>query len=218
MKKKGVMVLAGLVLFASGAVMGYVGSRLLGDRGPLALLHGDPRHFADMALRRMSSDLDLTQEQQEKLRPIVMDTARQIIAIRREQEPHIRDLIATSMELTKALLTPEQREKFTATMDRFDSRRKAMGRFGPPPPPGGDGFPPPPPHGFGPPPGMDGMPPPDLFDPEWDLPPPGPHPGPPPGQGPKAGAPQPPAGSGQQASPPPGTADKGAGAGEKPAQ
>ena len=191
MNKKVAMVLAGLVLFASGAVMGFIASRLLGDRGPLAMIHGDPRQFATMALRRMSSDLDLTDEQQEKLRPLIMDTARQILAIRREQEPRVRELITTSIELTKAMLTPEQREKFTATMARLESRRKAMDRFGPPPPPPGmegyppppgmDGFPPPP-HGFGPPPGMEGFPPPpDLFDPEWDLPPPGPHPGPPPG-------------------------------------
>ena len=191
MNKKTAMVLAGLVLFASGVVMGFIASRLLGDRGPLAMIHGDPRQFAAMALRRMSSDLDLTDEQQEKLRPLIMDTARQILAIRREQEPRIRELVTTSIELTKALLTPEQREKFTATMARLESRRKAMDRFGPPPPPPGmegyppppgmDGFPPPP-HGFGPPPGLEGFPPPppDLFDPEWDLPPPGPHPGPPP--------------------------------------
>ncbi|OLN26388.1 hypothetical protein DVDV_2710 [Desulfovibrio sp. DV] len=191
MNKKAAMVLAGLVLFASGAVMGFIASRLLGDRGPLAMIHGDPRQFAAMALRRMSSDLDLTDEQQEKLRPLIMDTARQILAIRREQEPRVRELITTSIELTKAMLTPEQREKFTATMARLESRRKAMDRFGPPPPPPGmEGYPPPPgmegyppPHGFGPPPGMEGFPPPppDLFDPEWDLPPPGPHPGPPPG-------------------------------------
>ena len=153
MNKKAAMVLAGLVLVASGAVMGFIGSRLLGDRGPLAMIHGDPRQFAAMALRRMSSDLDLTDEQQEKLRPLIMDTARQILAIRREQEPRVRELITTSIELTKAMLTPEQREKFTATMARLESRRKATDRFGPPPPPPGmEGYPPPP--------GTDGFPPP----------------------------------------------------------
>ena len=171
MHPKIVKIIAGVVLFASGAVVGVVGSRLLGERGPLALMHGDPRHFAAMALRRMSSDLDLSQEQQDKLRPIIMDTTRQIIALRREQEPRIQELIDTSIELTKALLTPEQREKFADVMTKLEARRKVMDRFGPPP----DGFgpPPPPPDGFGshrgPPP-----PPPDLFDPEWDLPPPPP--------------------------------------------
>jgi Spy/CpxP family protein refolding chaperone len=171
MHPKFVKIIAGVVLFASGAVVGVVGSRLLGERGPLAIMHGDPRHFAAMALRRITSDLDLSQEQQDKLRPIIMDTTRQIIALRREQEPRMRELIETSKELTKALLTPEQREKFADVMARLEARRKVLDRFGPPPP---DGFgPPPPPDGFdphgGPPP-----PPPDLFDPEWDLPPPPP--------------------------------------------
>lgn len=168
MHPKFVKFIAGVVLFASGAVVGVVGSRLLGERGPLAIMHGDPRHFAAMALRRLTSDLDLSQEQQDKLRPIIMDTARQIIALRREQEPRMQELIDTSIELTKALLTPEQREKFVDVMTRLEARRKVMDRFGPPPPP---------PDGFGPPPEGVGPrhappPPPDLFDPEWDLPPP----------------------------------------------
>lgn len=171
MHPKFVKIIAGVVLFASGAVVGVVGSRLLGERGPLALMHGDPRHFAVMALRRLTSDLDLSQEQQDKLRPIIMDTTRQIIALRREQEPRIQELIDTSIALTKALLTPEQREKFVDVMARLEARRRAMDHFGPPPPPPPDGFGPPP-DGFGPRHGP--PPPPDLFDPEWDLPPPPP--------------------------------------------
>ncbi len=179
MHPKFLKIIAGVVLFASGAVVGVVGSRLLGERGPLALMHGDPRHFAAMAIRRLTSDLDLTQEQQDKLRPIIMDTTRQIIALRLEQEPRMQELINTSIELTKALLTPEQREKFVGVMARLETRRKAMDHFGPPPPPDGFG---PPPDGFGPRHGPP-PPPPDLLDPEWDLPPPPPLPdgfGPPP--------------------------------------
>ncbi|WP_052359972.1 hypothetical protein [Solidesulfovibrio alcoholivorans] len=157
-------VLAGFLLFASGAVTGYFGSRLLAERSRFALFHGDPQHFSEMVVRRMSDDLDLTAEQQEKLRPIVLNTGDELAKIRREQEPKVRETIDKSIEATKAILTPGQREKFTAFMERLEKRRKAMERFGPPPgepgmgpppgpPPGEDGFPPP--HGFG-----DGPPPP----------------------------------------------------------
>ena len=222
MNPKFAKVLAGLILFASGAVMGFFGSRLLGDRGPLALLHGDPRHFAEMALRRMSGELDLTEEQREKLRPLLMDTARKMTQLRQEEEPKIRAVIDKSLEDTKALLTPEQREKFTAIMARMEARRKAMERFGPPPPPPGgfgpppgpppDGFGPPggPPPGFGPPPDMDGFgppppppggfgPPPDMFGPDF---------GPPPGRenkGPTLGNPGKPAAGSDKAAPAPET-------------
>ena len=211
MNPKLAKILAGLVLFASGAVVGFFGSRLLGERGPLALVHGDPRHFAEMILHRLSADLDLTEAQQAKLRPLVMDTARKLTEFRKEQEPKIQAIIEKSKEETKALLTPEQREKFTAMMERLDARRKAMERFGPPlpppggfgPPPGRDGRPPgPPPGGFGPPgesslppgfgpPDMDDFgppppggfgPPPDMFGPDFGPPPHGPPPGPPPGR------------------------------------
>jgi len=153
-------VLAGLVLFASGVVMGVFGARFLTERGRLALLHGDPRNFANMVLHRMSDDLGLSPEQREKLRPIVMHTAERMIEIRQEQEPKVREAIEKSIAETKAILTPEQLEKFSALMERLEQRRKAMERFGPPPPPPGmGGFPPPPP-GLGPPPGLEGFPPP----------------------------------------------------------
>lgn len=177
-------VLAGLVLFASGAVMGFFGARYLAERGRLALLHGDPRHFAEMVLRHMADDLDLSQAQQEKLRPIMLNTADAIDKIRREQEPKVHEVIEKTNADIKKLLTPAQQEKFVALLQRLERRRKAMERFGPPPPPPGmGGFPPPPPGGH-PPPGMEGFPPPPGGP--GGPPPPGleglfpPPPGPPP--------------------------------------
>ncbi len=164
-------VLAGLVIFASGVVVGIFGSRLLVERGALALLHGNPRHFTDLAMRRMTNDLGLTEEQREKIRPIVEDTAKKLGEIRREQEPRIHEIVENGIKAMKPILTPEQLEKFEATLARMRERRQAMDRFGPPPPPPPPGLGPPPP-GFGPPP-----PPPDLEG--MDLPPPPPGHGPP---------------------------------------
>lgn len=170
-------IIAGLVLFISGAVMGFFGSRLLTERGTLALLHGDSGRFVDMAMHRLSQDLELSEAQREKLRPLFLDTAKKLAELRREQEPKIHEIIEKSIEATKTVLTPEQLEKFEAIQVRLKQRREAMDRFGPPPPPppGMDGFPPPPPpgmDGFPPPPGMG--PPPDLDHiPGLDAPPPG---------------------------------------------
>lgn len=186
MNPKATKILAGLVLFASGVVVGLFGSRFLAERGRLALLHGDPRHFSDMILRRLSDDLELSPEQREKLRPIVLQTAERMHEIRQEQEPKVREAIDKSIRDIKALLTPEQAEKFTAVMERLEKRRKAMERFGPPPPPPGmGGFPPPGgPHGPPPPPpDLEGFPPPPGMGlpPDFDDFPPPPGMGPPPG-------------------------------------
>ncbi|MFU2210702.1 hypothetical protein [Solidesulfovibrio sp. C21] len=172
MKATATKVLAGLVLFASGVVMGFFGSRYLAERGRLTLLHGDPRHFSEMVVRHMTEDLDLTSAQQKKLRPIVLDTADALAKVREEQEPQLNKIFEKSNEEIKKLLTPDQQEKFTALLQRLAQRRKAIGRFGPPPPPPGefDGHrpPPPPPGGFDghrpPPPGMGDYPPPPPPD------------------------------------------------------
>lgn len=173
MKAIATKVLAGLVLFASGVVMGFFGSRYLAERGRLALLHGDPRHFSEMVVRHMTDDLGLSKKQQEKLRPIVLDTAEALAKVRQEQEPQLNKIFEKSNEEIKKLLTPDQQEKFTALLKRLERRRKAIGRFGPPPPPpgefGGHRPPPPPPDGYDghrppPPPGMDDYPPPPPPD------------------------------------------------------
>lgn len=160
-------VLAGVVLFASGLVVGVFGARLWVERGTLALLHGDSRRFAEIVVRRLSIDLDLTAEQRTKLRPIVMSTAKRLAEIRREQEPKIQAAMEADIKAVKSILTPEQVEKFEDILRRIKERRKAFDRFGPPPPPP-PGLGPPPPHddplGLGPPP-----PPPDGPPP---LPPP----------------------------------------------
>jgi Spy/CpxP family protein refolding chaperone len=179
-------IMAGLVLFASGAVMGFFGARFLAERGRLALLHGDPRQFSEMVVRRLSDDLDLTSAQREKLRPIIRKTSERMIEIRREQEPKVREAIENSITETRAILTPEQREKFAALMERLQERRRALERFGPPPPPPGfGGFPPPPPPGMAggpPPPGFEGYPPPPPPPPGYGRMPPPPGLGPPPPQ------------------------------------
>ncbi len=161
-------ILAGLVIFVSGLVAGYFGARHLGDRGHLALLRGDGHRFVDMAMRRLSGELDLSDEQREKLRPIVTETAGKLAALRREQEPRIQAIIDASIESTKSVLTPEQFKKFEEIQERLKKRRQAFDRFGPPPPPppGQDGFPPPPPPEFGHIPGLDPPPPPG-----WPPPP-----------------------------------------------
>ncbi|MHC1712724.1 MAG: hypothetical protein AB9872_11315 [Solidesulfovibrio sp.] len=169
-------ILAGLILFVSGVVMGYFGTRVMGDRGARALLQGKPEHFVDMTLHRMSDDLGLTDEQQEKLRPILLDTAKKLAEIRRDQEPKVHEVIEKSIGATKSIMTPEQLQKFEAIIERLKQRREAMERFGPPPPPHGmgppgmDGFPPPPGmDGLPPPPGMDGFPPPPGMGPPPDI-------------------------------------------------
>ena len=128
-------ILAGLLLFLSGLVVGSFGARLWHERGALALLHGDSRRFAELVVRHLSADLALTPEQRSKLRPIVMETAKRLGEIRREQEPKIQAAMDADTKAIKEILTPEQQEKFEAILRHLKERRQALERFGPPPPP-----------------------------------------------------------------------------------
>jgi len=108
--------LAGLVVFVSGVVVGTFGMRVLAERGTLAVLHGDPERFVDMALHHLTVDLDLTSDQVGKIRPIMTETAKKLAAIRREQEPKIQEALDKDVASIKAVLEPGQVKKFEGPM------------------------------------------------------------------------------------------------------
>lgn len=83
--------------------------------------HGQPADVVDPELRlaRMTKQLALTNEQQEKLRPILVEQAE---AAKKQAE---------AIKKIEAVLTPEQREKLAAF--RAGARGRHLRHEGPPP-------------------------------------------------------------------------------------
>jgi len=141
-----------VALFLVGALAGSLGTRLyLGERigreGP-----GDRggRHFVESLARQ----LDLTDDQLERVEAIVRESRAEVEALHREVLPRAQAHIAKTEERIREVLTPEQREQFEeirrrhrARAERFFLSRGLDEPLGPPPhgahppPP----FPPPPP-------------------------------------------------------------------------
>jgi len=85
----------------------------------------------------MTEELNLTQEQQDKIKAIMERNApqfREIMAkgrenISEEDKAKVKELMKSQMEEIAAVLTPEQKEKYKAAMER---RRAAGGAPGAP--------------------------------------------------------------------------------------
>lgn len=79
----------------------------------------------DLVVSRLSRSLDLDPAQQDQVRAIVTETRRDIVEIRKPVHAQVIASIDTSRARIRAILRPEQQEKF----DRIQAeRRKRRGR------------------------------------------------------------------------------------------
>ena len=143
MNKPWKVVLAFTGIFLAGMVVGgLVALRVVKHNAQQRL--PTPDQFGPQLMRRFATQLDLTPEQKEKIKPIVMHGAEELRQLRRGTEGTSRAVIERMQGEIAAVLTPEQKAKFD---DLLSQQRERMKRFGeervrrfrdrdnPPPPP-----------------------------------------------------------------------------------
>jgi len=133
------------VIFVTGALAGAFAMRAYMARNLPELLAASRQRFEVHFLEMLDRELGLTEEQQQRLLPILKDAAGKgdvIHASVRRQFDSLRE--ETDTRIVKEL-DAQQRVKFA----EFRARMDEMARRGPG---AGDGRMPPPPPGFGPPP------------------------------------------------------------------
>lgn len=74
-------------------------------------------------MERMKSDLNLTDSQAEQIRAILDQTRNEYQALRKEVRPRYDALRQQARIKIRALLTPEQQQKFDAKVAEHDARR-----------------------------------------------------------------------------------------------
>jgi Spy/CpxP family protein refolding chaperone len=85
-----------------------------------------PRHHQwGNALEHMTKTLDLTPEQQAKIRPIIEQAKPQIEAARQESRQKIKTIGDNIRSQIRPLLTPPQQQKWDAIQKARDDMRKA---------------------------------------------------------------------------------------------
>jgi Spy/CpxP family protein refolding chaperone len=72
---------------------------------------------------RVLNQLDLTSEQKQQVKAIFDDTRSQLSAIRKKSEPEFREVRRQTDERLKAVLTPEQWDRFQQIMSESKGRR-----------------------------------------------------------------------------------------------
>ena len=96
----------------------------------------------DRQLQRLTRELNLTSDQQDKIKPLLAERQQKMQALFQDQSIAPEDRRTqgrTIMEGTnnsiKAILTDDQKQKFDAMQERMRRNRPIGGNGGPPPPP-----------------------------------------------------------------------------------
>ncbi|MBW6503837.1 hypothetical protein K0B90_06140 [bacterium] len=120
-------ILGVLLVFLLGALAGAAVVHRVDRQGAEGILSGRGGAMADLIVRRLSRSLDLDPAQRDQVRAIVTETRREIIEIRKPVQAQVEATIERSRARVRAILRPDQQEKF----DRIRSeRRKRRGRQG----------------------------------------------------------------------------------------
>ncbi len=109
-----------LLVFLLGALAGAAVEHRVGRQGIEAVLSGRGDATVDLIVRRLSRSLDLDSAQRDQVRAIVTETHRDIVEIRKPMQGQVEAAFERSRVRVRAILRPEQQEKF----DRIQAERR----------------------------------------------------------------------------------------------
>jgi Spy/CpxP family protein refolding chaperone len=109
-----------LLVFLLGALAGAAVVYRVGHQRVDAVLSGRVGATVDLIVRRLTRSLDLDSVQRDQVRAIVTETRRDIVEIRKPVQPQIESAIERSRVRVRAILRPDQQEKF----DRIQAERR----------------------------------------------------------------------------------------------
>lgn len=116
--KRNLLTLSAVVAIALGAFA------IAGADAGLGRGHGR-RHGEGFGLEHMTKSLNLTAEQEAKVKPILDQTRPQIVAIHQEAMQKTHALMDSAMSQIRPLLTAEQQKKFDDLKKAREDMRKA---------------------------------------------------------------------------------------------
>ena len=110
-----------VAVFLLGSVTGAALSGLIRSR---ASGRDSREHSASERFAKMRAELNLTDQQTTQIKTILDDTKNEYKALRTELKPRFDEPRLKARAKIRALLTPEQQQKFDAIVAQYDARRE----------------------------------------------------------------------------------------------
>lgn len=113
-----------LCIFISGILAGAFGMRIYVQRAARDVLSGNPAFAERLVLSRLDAALDLTADQEARLRPLVAAGAEKFASLRLKFVPEVDAILEATAHDMKPELTPEQGARLDALLNNFKALRR----------------------------------------------------------------------------------------------
>lgn len=101
-----------VIIFLLGALAGSAATGIFFKRNVEQVLRGGSKAASELVAKRLSKALKLDAAQRSQLDQIVDEARKEMIDVRRQIRPQIRDILNRAQDKVNVMLTPDQREKF----------------------------------------------------------------------------------------------------------
>jgi Spy/CpxP family protein refolding chaperone len=132
--RKWKLVISVALVFILGVLVGSMGAGLyMKHRFPHP--KRDPSEMRAFILKRFSEKLDLTDDQRNEFKAIIDQVGERLEEHFRRTHSEVGNIIEPGFSQMRAVLSPDQQEKFDELIERLERHRKERPKHGPPGPP-----------------------------------------------------------------------------------
>jgi Spy/CpxP family protein refolding chaperone len=114
-----------LLVFLLGSLSGVFATYAVYHQRMEGVMRGEPGRAREFIVHRLSRDLNLDPAQSEQLRTIVRETHAQLRELRKRIRPETEEIMARSQDRVRAVLRPDQREKYEKIITEHKRRRES---------------------------------------------------------------------------------------------
>jgi hypothetical protein len=122
--KKWKAIVSIIIVFLLGALAGALVTHKVYQHRVEGIMKGEPRTMREFIVRRLDRELHLDASQSEQLRTIVEETHAEMKKVRKQFRPQIEEVLARSQEKIRALLRPDQLEKYEKIVAERKKKRE----------------------------------------------------------------------------------------------
>jgi hypothetical protein len=119
--KKWKAIISIIVVFLLGSLAGALVTHEIYQHRIESFIRGEPKR--ELIVRRLSHQLNLDTAQVAQLRAIVEETYAGIKSVRKQIRPQIEEILESSQNRVRAILRPDQREKYEKIIAERKKRR-----------------------------------------------------------------------------------------------
>jgi hypothetical protein len=122
--KKWKTIVSIILVFLLGSLAGALITHEIYKHRIENIIRGDPKAMRELIVQRLNHKLHLDTTQLEQLRVIVNETHAEIKNVRKQIRPEIEEMLESSQNRVRAILRPDQLEKYEKIIAERKKRRE----------------------------------------------------------------------------------------------